>query len=101
MKSTAEVLLDLIHVALGNAEWTLIGKPADWRSVYELSKRIVNPTCVQVEFASGWRTRWLLVKSMWGSRWKYKLYSEQNILTTFLQMVGAFVFEKHPTLDDH
>lgn len=66
-----------------------------------LLKEIVNPTCVQVEFSRGWHTRWLLVKSMWESRWKYKLYSEQNILTTFLQMVIAFVLEKHPTLYDY
>lgn len=75
--------------------------PSNDESDFALLKEIVNPTCVQVEFSKGWQTRWLLVKSMWGSRWKYKLYSEQNILTIFLQMVGAFVLERHPSLDDH
>lgn len=44
-----------------------------------------------------WRTRVMVVKNMFASRWKYEAFSNQGIFTTFVSLVWGFL--THPEED--
>lgn len=63
-----------------------------------LLEEIIHPTCEQVEFSKGWKTRILLIKSMIQTRWKFKMFSEQRMIVKLFSLCLAFFFERNPVL---
>ena len=74
--------------------------PINEKADTALLNEILCPTCEQVEFSKGWKTRKMLVKSMIQSRWKYKLFSEESMYKVLLKSVSSFLFEKNPVLKE-
>ena len=74
--------------------------PVNDRVDSALLEEILCPTCVQVEFSKGWRTRKLLVKSMIQSRWKFNMFSNQKMLVVLFMSSLSYLFEKKPILKE-
>ena len=62
-----------------------------------LSSIICDDTAVFSQGLSKWRTRLLLVRNLFAARWKYKAFSNQNILTKLISL--AWGFFTHPEED--
>jgi len=63
-----------------------------------LMDEILHPTVPQVEFSRGWCSRLQLVRVMFGSRWKYRRYTDSSFALEFLRTAFAFCFDRHPNL---
>jgi hypothetical protein len=62
-----------------------------------LDSIICDDTAVFSQGLSKWRTRLLLVRNLFAARWKYKAFSNQNILTKLISL--AWGFFTHPEED--
>ena len=57
---------------------------------------IFSDAQVHVEYGTGMRARWQVLRNKYNERWKYKYFSDQTCLSALLQQVWGFVSERKP-----
>lgn len=60
---------------------------------------IFSDTQVHVEYGSGMKARWQILRNKFNERWKYSYFSDQSFTSALFQQLWGFISEHTPTRD--
>lgn len=70
------------------------------KEINALIAEIMHPKHKPVDYEKGgWSVKMQVIVSLFHSRWKYKMFSDQSMLTVMYHTIAAYLFERKPGLE--
>lgn len=74
--------------------------PREKEPVTRLIAEIMQPTCPVVDHSvKGWRVQLQIVRQLFRSRWKFRLYTHGSMEGYLLEMLWGYLFDRDPKID--